>query len=214
LEETIQYRGISAFSPSLDLDTIANRVTLKNKCLGKQRSIRCMEGAMSGNEVTRRGFMVRMIISVVMFIGAVLAVPFGGFVILPALRKRAADWADAGSWKELTVNEPQERRFNQIVKSGWQVEKQERSVWLVRKPDDSLIAYSPGCPHLGCGYRWFPQEHLFKCPCHASVFDIAGNVVSGPAPRPLDSLATKIEGDRVLVKYEIFQLGVARKAAA
>ena len=44
------------------------------------------------------------------------------------------------------------------------------------------------CPHLGCGYRWDDADHHFKCPCHGSVYDIAGKVVGGPPPRPLDAL--------------------------
>lgn len=169
---------------------------------------------MADREVTRRNFMVRVIIGIAAFLSAVLAAPLAGFTILPALKKRDAGWSDAGSFNDLAVNEPQERRFSQVVKSGWLEERQERSIWLVRNPDGSVSAFSPNCPHLGCGYRWFPQDRLFKCPCHASVFDITGKIVSGPAPRGLDGLETKKEGNRVLVKYEVFQLGISKKAAA
>ncbi|HTF99427.1 MAG TPA: ubiquinol-cytochrome c reductase iron-sulfur subunit [Nitrospirota bacterium] len=169
---------------------------------------------MEEKAVTRRSFMVRVIIGIIAFISAVLAVPLGGFTILPALRKRTAGWSDAGTWKDLAVNEPQERRFSQLVTSGWQEEKQERSVWLVRKQDNTVIAYSPNCPHLGCGYRWFDKDALFKCPCHGSVFDINGKVVSGPAPRQLDTLETKLDGDKVFIKYEVFQLGTSSKVVA
>jgi menaquinol-cytochrome c reductase iron-sulfur subunit len=112
------------------------------------------------------------------------------------------------------VDEPQERRFFQIVKSGWQEERQERSVWLVKRQDNSITAFSPNCPHLGCGYRWFDAEKRFKCPCHASVFDIDGKVLSGPSPRSLDALDVKLENGRVLVKFEVFQLGVGKKVVA
>jgi menaquinol-cytochrome c reductase iron-sulfur subunit len=166
---------------------------------------------MNDQDVTRRSFMVRTIIGIGVFIGAALAVPLGGFGILPALRKKEAGWSDAGTIKDLKVNGPQERRFFQMVKSGWQEEKQERSIWIVKKPDNTVTAYSPNCPHLGCGYRWFDADQRFKCPCHASVFDINGKVLSGPAPRGLDTLDTKVEDGRVMVKYEVFQLGTAKK---
>jgi menaquinol-cytochrome c reductase iron-sulfur subunit len=169
---------------------------------------------MGEDVVTRRNFMVRTIIGVIVFVSAILAIPFGGFTILPALRKRQPGWSDAGTFNDLAVNEPQERRFSQVVKSGWQEEKQERSLWLVRKADNTVVAYSPNCPHLGCGYRWFSNDRLFKCPCHASVFDINGKVVSGPAPRNLDAIETKLEGDRILVQYEVFQLGISKKVTA
>jgi menaquinol-cytochrome c reductase iron-sulfur subunit len=166
---------------------------------------------MSGQDVTRRSFMVRMIIGIFVFIGAVLAVPFGGFGILPALRKKDIGWSDTGTGNDLKVDEPQERRFFQIVKSGWQEEKQERSVWLVKRADNSIVAFSPNCPHLGCGYRWFDAEQQFKCPCHISVFDINGKVLGGPAPRSLDTLEVKLENGRVMVKFEVFQLGIGKK---
>jgi menaquinol-cytochrome c reductase iron-sulfur subunit len=169
---------------------------------------------MSEQDVTRRNFMVRAIVGVVVFITGALAVPFGGFSILPSLKKREPGWSDAGTATDLVINEPQERRFTQIVKSGWQEEKQERSIWIVKGPDNSVTAFSPNCTHLGCGYRWFTAEQRFKCPCHGSIFDINGNVLGGPAPRSLDRLETKIDGNRVLVKYEVFQLGSGSKVAA
>jgi Rieske Fe-S protein len=39
------------------------------------------------------------------------------------------------------------------------------------------------------------------CPCHASTFDITGDVLSPPAPRPLDIFAVRIEND--IVKVDI-----------
>lgn len=169
---------------------------------------------MAEHYVTRRKFMVRTIIGIVAFIGAALAVPFGGFGILPGLKKREADWSDAGTINDLTVDEPQERRFFQIVKSGWQEEKQERSIWIVKRPDKSITAYSPNCPHLGCGYRWSEADRRFTCPCHGSMFDIDGKVLGGPAPRSLDALEVKQEDGRVLVKFVVFQLGITDKKIA
>jgi len=169
---------------------------------------------MSEQDVSRRNFMVRTIIGIGAFITAAIAVPLGGFGILPVLRKKAPGWSDAGTAADLMTNEPQERRFFQTVKNGWQEERAERTVWLVKKTDGSVTAFSPNCPHLGCGYRWFSQDRQFKCPCHASLFDIDGKVIAGPSPRALDSLSTKIEGGKVLVTFEIFQVGTTKKAAA
>ena len=169
---------------------------------------------MSEQDVTRRNFMIRTIIGIGAVIGAALAVPLAGFGILPVLRKSEPGWSDAGTSADLMSNEPQERRFFQSVKSGWQEERVERTVWLVKKADGSVTAFSPNCPHLGCGYRWFSQDRQFKCPCHASLFDINGKVISGPAPRALDSLSAKIENGKVLVKFDIFHVGTAKKVTA
>jgi menaquinol-cytochrome c reductase iron-sulfur subunit len=169
---------------------------------------------MSNQDVSRRSFMVRTIIGIFAALGAAMAVPLGGFGILPVLKRRPVDWSDAGSAADLAVNEPAERRFLETVRSGWQEEKVERTVWLVRKPDQTVVAFSPNCPHLGCGYRWFDGEQRFKCPCHASVFDIDGKVLGGPAPRALDTLETRVESGKVLVKFQVFQVGTTTKSAA
>ena len=169
---------------------------------------------MSEQDVSRRNFMTRAIIGIAAFVGAAITAPLAGFGILPAIRKREAGWSDAGSFKDLAVDIPQERRFTEIVKNGWQEDHVERTVWLVRKKDGSIKAFAPSCPHLGCGYRWFSEEQRFKCPCHASVFDIDGNVVAGPAPRALDTLDAKVEDGKALVKFELFQVGITTKVSA
>lgn len=169
---------------------------------------------MNGQVFSRRGFMTRTIAGIFAFIGAAVAVPLAGFGILPAVRKKESEWSDTGPERDLAVNEPRERRFFQVVRTGWQEEKTERTVWIVKHPGGGVTAFAPSCPHLGCGYRWFESERRFKCPCHASVFDIEGNVLSGPAPRPLDTLEVKIEGGRVLVKFETFQVGTGKKTTA
>jgi Rieske Fe-S protein len=38
-------------------------------------------------------------------------------------------------------------------------------------------------------------ENRFVCPCHASEFDIRGNVINPPAPRALDLYAVTIENN-------------------
>ena len=42
------------------------------------------------------------------------------------------------------------------------------------------------CTHLGCLYRWAPENDRFECPCHGSKFLATGARVDGPARRNLD----------------------------
>lgn len=85
------------------------------------------------------------------------------------------------------------------------------SAWVLNQ-DGKLVAYTTVCPHLGCAVDYDTADNKFKCPCHRSVFGHDGTVLSGPAPRPLDRLETKVEnGSKIAVKYERFKQGVRDK---
>ena len=55
-------------------------------------------------------------------------------------------------------------------------------VFLFRK-GNSFRAASAICTHLGCTVNLAGEG--FHCPCHGSVFDKSGRVLSGPAPSSL-----------------------------
>lgn len=88
---------------------------------------------------------------------------------------------------------------------------QPENVWAVKKSESNTVVYSPICPHLGCRYQWHSERKLFICPCHHSVFNIDGKVVSGPAPRPLDTLPTETKNNYLYVLWERFKPGISQK---
>jgi cytochrome b6-f complex iron-sulfur subunit len=55
------------------------------------------------------------------------------------------------------------------------------------------------CPHLGCTVPWRPtfsfpdKQGWFRCPCHGSTYDDAGQRVFGPAPRSMDRMQITID---------------------
>tara|TARA_B100000315_G_scaffold260158_1_gene319605 strand:+ start:5964 stop:6422 length:459 start_codon:yes stop_codon:yes gene_type:complete len=59
-------------------------------------------------------------------------------------------------------------------------------------------AISAVCTHLGCTVK-LAQKNQFHCPCHGSKFDKHGNVISGPAPKPLRHYKLTLSRDRYLV---------------
>jgi len=55
-----------------------------------------------------------------------------------------------------------------------------------RTPEGEVRALSPRCTHLGCLVRFNDAESAWECPCHGSRFGIDGEVLQGPATRPLE----------------------------
>jgi cytochrome b6-f complex iron-sulfur subunit len=71
--------------------------------------------------------------------------------------------------------------------------------YLVRLADGGFLALSSKCTHLGCTVPWNEKDKVFPCPCHASTFDMRGEVLSPPAPRALDLFPVAIEAGIVKV---------------
>lgn len=81
--------------------------------------------------------------------------------------------------------------------------------WIVHLQGFGIIAIQTVCTHLGCTPNWLSAEEKFKCPCHGSGFYMTGVNFEGPAPRPLERFAIRLDTDgQILVdktktfKYE------------
>ena len=56
----------------------------------------------------------------------------------------------------------------------------------VYKDDDgALHAVSSKCTHMGCTVKWDNAHRTWDCPCHGSRFTYDGEIVYGPAIKPL-----------------------------
>ncbi len=71
--------------------------------------------------------------------------------------------------------------------------------YLTRLKDGGFMALHRECTHLGCTVPWDAATQRFACPCHASAFDITGQVTGPPAPRPLDYYVVRVENGLVKV---------------
>jgi cytochrome b6-f complex iron-sulfur subunit len=75
----------------------------------------------------------------------------------------------------------------------------EQKVFIVRAKEGYFYAVSSVCTHLGCITNWKSEEGIIACPCHGSKFDRQGNVLEGPAPRPLLRFAMALDEQGQLV---------------
>ncbi len=75
----------------------------------------------------------------------------------------------------------------------------EGQFYITHIEGDGLLAMWHRCTHLGCTVPWRDDEGIFHCPCHSSLFNTKGEVLGGPAPRPLDLFPIEIVDGKVLV---------------
>jgi glycine/D-amino acid oxidase-like deaminating enzyme/nitrite reductase/ring-hydroxylating ferredoxin subunit len=67
-------------------------------------------------------------------------------------------------------------------------EKRAQKLAVYRGLDNQLLVRSAVCTHLGCLVNWNSAEQTWDCPCHGSRFTPQGEVLEGPALRPLHEI--------------------------
>ena len=140
------------------------------------------------------------------------------FISAPAVyfwridRSRATDiddrWIDAGWIEDLPIDQWQKEMLLFQRQDRWASFERKELIYIYRS-DQDIIVFSAICPHAACLIR--KNDEGFGCPCHKSSFASDGIVLSGPSPRSLDRLHTKVEDGRLYVKYEKFRSGTNAK---
>jgi len=104
--------------------------------------------------------------------------------IKPAATKGFGGLVFAGQLEEFAVNSVKR------ISSG--------QFYISRTPD-GVIALWQKCPHLGCAVPWDEEQGVFHCPCHGSIFNQYGEVLSGPSPRAMDFFPVQVDGESLWV---------------
>ena len=76
---------------------------------------------------------------------------------------------------------------------------QKGRVYISRLEDGGVLALWQRCTHLGCTVPWREDEGQFHCPCHSSLFNRRGEIIGGPAPRPLDIFPVSLKDGSLVV---------------
>ncbi len=163
------------------------------------------------SETPRRRFLKLITNLMVALVAAVLAIPLLGGIIGPSFRLRKSRWAEIGDISSLPVEQPTDMKFPYKTEDAYIRETVIHDVWVIKHSPSEVTVFSPICPHLGCHYAWHPETKEFACPCHGSIYSITGKVLGGPAPRPLDTLPSKLEKEVLFVQWETFKAGISQK---
>ena len=109
--------------------------------------------------------------------------PVWRYVIPPAVAEPATDSVVAGKASEFKNN------TGAVLKFGT------KPAILVRTSDGEFKAFTAVCTHLECTVQYKADTSQIWCACHNGLYDLSGNVVSGPPPRPLESFTVNLRGE-------------------
>jgi Rieske Fe-S protein len=148
----------------------------------------------------RRKFLSRVITSIQAVIGGTLGVIMGGAILSPVFGRRQENWMAAANLADLPDNRPTPVTIRVAREDGYNQVIDRRTVFLVKTGESQVTALDSTCTHLGCRVSWDADSQVLRCPCHGGVYDATGAVQAGPPPAPLLTLATRIDGNQVLVQ--------------
>jgi Rieske Fe-S protein len=70
-------------------------------------------------------------------------------------------------------------------------------VVLTQPEAGDFKGFSAVCTHTGCLLNEI-ADGTINCPCHGSKFSLDGAVVNGPATKPLETVAVRVQGDSIV----------------
>ncbi len=159
------------------------------------------------NQTGRRDFIKVAVTVIGSLIGTLVGIPSVAYLLSPAKRVQAEDDAliPLGSLGDHPIGIPTRFDFARTKVNGRERISVNYGLYVVRNSENEVRAFSDICTHLGCRVTWHPHIQHYISPCHDGHFDITGNVVSGPPPRPLDEFATQIENGNLFVTLPAFK---------
>ena len=147
-----------------------------------------MDNPVSDNATTRRTFYSVVINGLMAIITGAIALPAAAYLLLKPNSEKKSAWVDAADVTQLQIGKPQEVTYRRTRVDGWRVLNEKTTAWVVRTDEKTVVAFAPGCTHLGCAYHWEAGQNQFLCPCHTSTFRLDGKVTRRPRAAPARSV--------------------------
>jgi Rieske Fe-S protein len=166
----------------------------------------------------RRAFLKRATHGLAALFGALLGIPALVYLLDPRNRPAPdSEFKTVGQWSALPIGEPQQVVIRDVRRDAWTLHPNDvvGRVWLIRRDENQIDAFTTTCPHLGCSINFEGKERLFICPCHGGTFALDGQRVerpglANPAPRGMDRLTCQRDPanpELIQVKYQNFIQG-------
>ena len=145
------------------------------------------EGRRPALRVTRRGLADYLLgVGLALLAGTVLY-PLLRYLIPPKVKEVSAGSIIAAKVGELAPNS------GKIFLFGG------KPAILIHTSQGTYKALTAVCTHLACTVQWRPDFGHIWCACHDGHYDLNGQVLAGPPPRPLAEFSVTVKGDDVVV---------------
>jgi cytochrome b6-f complex iron-sulfur subunit len=145
---------------------------------------RLIDAPSAGNvPFNRRTFLDALLAVGFVSTAAAIAYPVGLYLVPPASGEPDTSSVVAAKGAELKPNS------GKVFKFG------SRPAIVVRTADGDLRAFSAVCTHLDCTVQFKADTSQLWCACHNGTYDLAGNVIAGPPPRPLEKFVVNRRGE-------------------
>jgi len=95
--------------------------------------------------------------------------------------------------------------FTRTKVNDWERTGLSYGMFVLRQTEKDVRVFSDICTHLACRVSWHSDVQHYISPCHDGHFDISGDNISGPPPRPLDEFITKIENGNLFITLPPFK---------
>jgi cytochrome b6-f complex iron-sulfur subunit len=113
--------------------------------------------------------------------------PIIKFMIPPPVTEATQNSVVAGKVSELALNS------GKIFKFG------NKPGLLIHTPSGEWKAFSAVCTHLDCIVQYQPELRDIWCACHNGRYNLNGQNLSGPPPRPLEEYLVNLRGEEIVV---------------
>ena len=137
--------------------------------------------------ISRKGFLTSFIGGGFTLLSGSVLYPLVKFLVPPEIAESTSNSVVVGKVTDFKYDS------GQIFKFG------NKPGILIRTVDGDFKAFSAICTHLNCIVQYNKDEKHIWCACHNGHFDLKGNNIAGPPPRPLEEFKVDILNDEVIV---------------
>jgi menaquinol-cytochrome c reductase iron-sulfur subunit len=159
----------------------------------------------NNGKIDRRTFLKYVVLGGAGLVTVAIATPLVGYFLSPGWKQSEQITIPVARLDSIPVGIPTFVRFEQRVSDAWLITTESQGLWILTKNGKDVVVYDPHCTHLRCPYYWDDVQGVFVCPCHGGRFDIDGNVLAGPPPRPLDRLESLVEAGEIEITGKVIR---------